>query len=386
MKTTTGRKTQVLEKTNISCLYRSAETGIFYGIFTRSGGQVKKSLKTNDKELARRRLEDLRQNVAKLNTKEGRNVVLASFSNDHKALEGGLAKRWLDKFGPGMKSSSCERRVSAIKALAPYFTTTIRAITKSQIETWASVRMKQAAERTFNIERETLILLLDYAISEGLILDNPALKIKRLKQPKAQVVIPTKLQFKTLLETLRNADVRYHEAANLVGLLGYTGCRLAEATAMKWSDVSFELKNFTVTGGETGTKNHETRSVPLFPSLEEFLVRLRESRPTPPQPSNRIVEINDAKNAMDTACKKANLPHFHHHSLRHFFCSNAIEAGIDFKTISGWLGHKDGGILVARTYGHLRDEHSAAMAKRMVWGAGNPTPDNVVPMPNVANS
>jgi len=385
MKTTDERKTQVLEKTNISCLYRSTDTGIFYGIFTRSGGQVKKSLKTTDKELARRRLEDLRQNVAKLNTKEGRNVVLATFSHEHKALEGGLAKRWLDKFGPGMKSSSCERRVSAIKALAPYFTTTIRAITKSQIETWASVRMKQAAERTFNIERETLILLLDYAISEGLILDNPALKIKRLKQPKAQVIIPTKVQFKTLLETLRNADTRYHEAANLVELLAYTGCRLAEATAMIWGDVSSDWNSFKVTGGTTGTKNNEQRSVPLFPSLEEFLIRLRESRPTPPQQSDRIVEINDAKNALDTACKNAKLPHFHHHSLRHFFCSNAIEAGIDFKAIAGWLGHKDGGLLVAKTYGHLRDEHSAAMAKRMTFNAVSDTPYNVVPIP-AANS
>ena len=63
------RKSQVLEKTNISCLYRSADSGMFYGIFTRKGDQVKKSLKTTDKELARRRLEALRQKVARLNTK-----------------------------------------------------------------------------------------------------------------------------------------------------------------------------------------------------------------------------------------------------------------------------------------------------------------------------
>ena len=55
--------------------------------------------------------------------------------------------------------------------------------------------------------------------------------------------------------------------------------------------------------------------------------------------------------------------------MRHFFCSNAIEAGCDFKVIAGWLGHKDGGVLVAMTYGHLRSEHSAAMAKRIVFDA-----------------
>jgi hypothetical protein len=37
-------------------------------------------------------------------------------------------------------------------------------------------------------------------------------------------------------------------------------------------------------------------------------------------------------------------------------------AGIDFMTISEWLGHSDGGILVGKTYGHLNDEHKKRMA------------------------
>ena len=58
-------------------------------------------------------------------------------------------------------------------------------------------------------------------------------------------------------------------------------------------------------------------------------------------------------------------PRFTHHCLRHYFVSNAIEKGIDFKTIANWIGHKDGGLLVAKTYGHLRDSHSHEMAKLM---------------------
>lgn len=62
---------QALEKVNIPCLYRSKVSGVFYGIFSRTGGQAKRSLKTKDKELARRRLEELRQKVGRLNTKAG---------------------------------------------------------------------------------------------------------------------------------------------------------------------------------------------------------------------------------------------------------------------------------------------------------------------------
>ncbi len=363
------RKGQALEKTNIPCLYRSTDSDIYYGIFSRKGDQIKKSLKTTDKELARRRLEALRQKVARLNTKAGKAIFFAD-----------LAKRWLDSVSSRMKPTSHLRRETAINALKPYFANTVRSIDKSQIESWATSRNKTASARTFNIDRETLIQILDYAMREGLILENPARVIQRRKQPKAQVIIPSKQQFKTLLDTLHQADCRYQEAANMVELLAYTGCRLGEARSMTWGDVNFDLKNFTITGGETGTKNLEVRTVPLFPAFEEFLVRLQASREDPSQPTERIVKINDAKNALDTACKTAKLPHFHHHSMRHFFCSNAIEAGIDFKVIAGWLGHKDGGLLVAKTYGHLRDEHSAAMAKRMTFSATHTESENVIPM------
>ena len=91
-----------------------------------------------------------------------------------------------------------------------------------------------------------------------------------------------------------------------------------------------------------------------------------------------VIPIKGARSLMSSAAKKAGIPSFTHHSMRHYFCSNAIEAGIDFKVIAGWLGHKDGGILVAKTYGHLRDAHSFEMAKRMTQGAYTVDPDNVV--------
>jgi site-specific recombinase XerD len=62
-------------------------------------------------------------------------------------------------------------------------------------------------------------------------------------------------------------------------------------------------------------------------------------------------------------------PYFSYHTMRHLLCSNAIEAGWDFKVIADWLGHKDGEVLVAHTYGHLRNEHGDAMARRLTFDA-----------------
>ena len=43
-------------------------------------------------------------------------------------------------------------------------------------------------------------------------------------------------------------------------------------------------------------------------------------------------------------------------------------AGIDFMTISNWVGHKDGGVLIGRVYGQLVGTHRKAMAARLQLG------------------
>jgi hypothetical protein len=39
-----------------------------------------------------------------------------------------------------------------------------------------------------------------------------------------------------------------------------------------------------------------------------------------------------------------------------------------------WLGHKDGGILIGKVYGHLLDEHRQKMAAKLTIGLA-PVPD-----------
>src|SRR5262249_29855409 len=163
----------------------------------------------------------------------------------------------------------------------------------------------------------------------------------------------------------------------------YSGMRLAEATALLWRNVDFSRSSFTVTGGEQGTKNHEPRTVPLFPAMAEVLQRIQGDNVV--DPSDRVIPISTAKTALARACDDPGIPDFTHHSMRHYFVSNAIEAGVDFKVIAGWVGHKDGGVLVAKTYGHLRDTHSFEMAKRMTFSAADsPPPENVVPLVTTA--
>jgi hypothetical protein len=70
-------------------------------------------------------------------------------------------------------------------------------------------------------------------------------------------------------------------------------------------------------------------------------------------------------------CAKTGVYKIGHHDLRHLFTTRAIEAQIPIPTVARWLGHKDGGALLMRTYSHLLDAHSKAMAQRMTfWALG----------------
>jgi integrase len=67
--------------------------------------------------------------------------------------------------------------------------------------------------------------------------------------------------------------------------------------------------------------------------------------------------------------------------LRHLFATRCIESGVDIPTVSRWLGHKDGGALAMKTYGHLRREHSIAQAQRVTFAPVVTKQPDVIPFP-----
>ncbi len=349
-------------------LYRLASSGTYYALLKRGGKQIRRCLRTADRALAQRRLHGLQERTSRLTQYDGSSRI--TFRE--------LADRWLANTRIKLKESSAVRLEVCIRGLDPILgKVPVRHLTHRHCEEWITRRGGKLSAQSYKHERRTLIAILDYAVRDGLILDNFAresLPTRRIPKPK--IIIPTQEQFRLLVQTIRQADIRAQHAGNLIELLGCSGMRLGEAISLTWGDIDWQREMFTVTGGERGTKNLEARVVPLFPALYELLERIRGD--SQPPATERVIPINCAQTAIINACRNAGLPKFLHHSMRHYFCSNAIEAGIDFKVIAGWLGHKDGGLLVSKTYGHLRDAHSFEMAKRMTFSAVEIPAENVI--------
>jgi integrase len=219
----------------------------------------------------------------------------------------------------------------------------------------------------------TLRAIFDEAMERGARFSNPAMRLKRVPMRQRPLALPARAQFLDFVGAIRGAGApQSKDCAEFVCFLAYTGLRKSEAKFVTWADVDFESSEIIVRGDPlTGTKNNEIRRVPMIPELREMLAAMRDSRRIEKR-SDRVLRVNEAEKSMRAAARKIGIAHVRHHDLRHLFASTCIESGVDIPTVSRWLGHKDGGALAMKVYGHLRREHSAAQAQRVRFASPSP--------------
>jgi integrase len=215
---------------------------------------------------------------------------------------------------------------------------------------------------TYNQYIRFLRQVFEIAVDSKVIADSPAADLKQLTPEKPIRLTPTWEQFQAITKSIRsqrfNADAE--DSANLVEFMGIAGVGTAECSSLRGEHIQLEKGSINLYRKKTDSGF----SIPIFPQLRPFLEKLREQgRIENGQP---VFKIKDPKKGLDGACKRLKFPHFSSRALRRCFITRAIELGVDFKTLSAWQGHQDGGVLIARTYSHLRNEHSESMAKKLV--------------------
>src|SRR5208282_5844254 len=132
-----------------------------------------------------------------------------------------------------------------------------------------------------------------------------------------------------------------------------------------WTDVDFKNKVLVFKGVDT--KNSQTRRVDFNSKLQGHLKSMFARKTSNSLfPSSRIDNpVTSFKSILRKIRTDLKLPFLTNHLTRHYFISKSVMAGIDFMTISEWVGHKDGGVLIGKTYGHLNREHTERMAKKL---------------------
>ena len=246
--------------------------------------------------------------------------------------------------------------------------TEVRKITPNDCKEWARDYRNKVSPTRYNNTVSVLRHVLNVGVDVGIVYSNAAAGVKRAPVRGKDLVLPSTEQFNALVAEMRNARGRDSKnCGELAAGLGYTGCRIGEAREIEWRDIDFEVGEVIVRGdATTATKNWELRRVPLIPDARTLFQRMRSERPDEPLDA-KVFRVGECQKALDRACKKVGADRITHHDLRHLFATRCIESGVDIPTVSRWLGHKDGGALAMKTYGHLRREHSIAQAQRVTF-------------------
>ena len=353
------------QKTPYSNLIRYVPSGIYYARLRVKGKLIRKSLKTDMLAVGKLRLGDFeKQERQRAETGEaaahGRMTMADAMTMHQQRIAGDASLK------PRTRDYHDQRMTALLKSWPGLDRKEIRSITKTDCLNWAAQFGANASPTAFNHTISVLRILLEIGVEVGGRYDNPARFIKRASERPKTLHLPEAEQFERFVREIENSGSGHSQpCADLVRFLAFGGFRKSEAANITWADCDFEKKEIIVRGDpETGTKNWTIRCVPMIPDMLELLQRIRAEHPEE-LASNSVMRVRECQKAMDRAAKVVKMARITHHDLRHLFATLCIESGVDIPTVSRWLGHKDGGALAMKVYGHLRDQHSVNMAQRV---------------------
>ena len=205
---------------------------------------------------------------------------------------------------------------------------------------------------------------LNVAVRERLIVRNPTLGTTLPKKTHTEKQVLCDSQLERFMEAIK-VDKYWYDFFYLEIM---TGMRRGEICGIKWSDIDFNAGTLSirrtvmnkrgggVSIGDTKTTTSE-RTIILPPSV---LTLLREKKadaicewvfPHYTNPSDPL-HPDSAYGKLKTLLKNAELPLIRFHDLRHTFATQAMQGGVDAKTLAGILGHTDASFTLD-TYTHV---------------------------------
>mgnify|MGYP002706939136 FL=1 len=160
----------------------------------------------------------------------------------------------------------------------------------------------------------------------------------------------------------------------------YTGLRIGELLALTWDDIDLSKKMISVTktcrdGTQNGVRTkiidtpkteNSRRSIPIPNALLPILREMKKKSKCKYiiADGDKPVFVRSYQRSFELLLLKLNIPHKGFHSLRHTFATRALECGMDVKSLSEILGHKNAMITLNR-YAHSLWEHKSEMMNKL---------------------
>jgi integrase len=220
-----------------------------------------------------------------------------------------------------------------------------------------------------NLRLYALRSMLRMAFEERRIGRFPFTGIKKEKYEAERKQIPDVADIEKYVQTaIAECPKAGRQFADYLHLLMFTGARETEAVSLQWGDISFERRQIHF---HRNTKFGKERWLDFNPKLEALLKEMDSRRDNSrewlfpsPRPNLQGGRITNFRRTLEKVRNKVGV-YLSDHYLRHYFTSQAVMAGVDRMVLASWLGHEDGGKLIAKVYGHLSNKYEQDQAEKL---------------------
>ena len=301
-----------------------------------------------------------REVYRKIEEYENERKDLCSFST--------VAEEWYNYAYAHLADGSVRSYEPALRRATEHFANTkVSKITPLMVQQFLQQISKQYAYKTVRNQKTVLSQIFNYAIVDmSIAMQNPCDRVKitdKSKRTTREALTP---------KERHEIEATIKEEFQLAYLILYTGCRLGEALALRYSDVTKDkvlirkavhFKGNQPVVGVTKTPA-SIRVVPLLPPLAERLKEL------PHQPDDYIIggEKPITQSALarrwEKWCKQHNID-IDRHQIRHEYATMLYEAGIDVKTAMRYLGHTNISMTMD-VYTHISEQHMEEQQDKLI--------------------
>ncbi|MDO4177076.1 MAG: tyrosine-type recombinase/integrase [Bacillota bacterium] len=236
------------------------------------------------------------------------------------------------------------------------------------------------AHETVNAIAVQLKKSLSVAVQEGILKRNPheGVQLHKLRPPKKINAYSLEDQ-KKIIEYTKNGK----KTDRIFYFLISTGMRFGEAAAITWDDVDLKKKSIKINKtaislhGSMFIQDHPktdngNRTIYVADNVVSFLKQQKEDLDTDlnyrnlvfPNSRYNIINTSNALMHWKKICAALDIESTGMHTLRHTWATRALEKGIDVKTVSDMLGHKNV-ITTMNIYQDVLPDQKIKAAKKM---------------------
>ena len=242
------------------------------------------------------------------------------------------------------------------------------------------------SNRTLSNYRKLINAVFMQAIRWGFIEKNPNKNTNKPKKEHEEKTIYSIQEVQQLLNALNEEPIKFR---TIITLALDSGARKGEICALRWSDIDFDnhimkiSKSLKVIDGKADESRPKTnsshREVILSESTINLLLEYKEwqseyirnhkdkwvgkEERVFTSLNGRFMNPVSCNTILSSVIKKHGLKEIPFHSLRHTCASVLLSSGIDVKTVSKRLGHKNASMTLD-VYSHVLEESNSACADK----------------------